>query len=149
MEYFTLPRVWSVPFIRLKFVVRPASPLENTELGPPLNASIRITSYNVCYTKLLRDGTKSQAEAIQTMDFVATVTNAGQFGTLFATFNSNAANNVKMPGTATAVDSYPARLIKSLGEYGKARYISDIYVITSYSIHYTKLYDEKHWCRTL
>ena len=35
--------------------------------------------------------------------------------------------NVKMPGTATAVASYPAKLVKADNEYGKARYLSDVY----------------------
>jgi hypothetical protein len=30
----------SVPLIKLKLTVKPASPLENTEVGPPLTASV-------------------------------------------------------------------------------------------------------------
>ena len=34
---------------------------------------------------------------------------------------------VAMPGTATAVASYPATLVKANGDYGKAIYLSDVY----------------------
>ena len=81
----------------------------------------RITSYNVCYTKLLRTFALNQVS--DTAIFLnETLRDSVKYENLYKYF--------KM----TAIPSKPAT--KSI------KYIAVTDVITSYSIHYTKLYED-------
>ena len=104
----------------------------------------RITSYNVCYTKLLRrsyqvvyadtsvadvqnntSGTETTASS-GTTELIAATAEEGSAGTSESTVDDSA---------DTSVDSAADTSAETTDESGVAA------VITSYSIHYTKLYE--------
>ena len=105
---------------------------------------IRITSYNVCYTKLLRHevllkGAEAPNQILYTLNakifdnffFGRPISQEGQFG-----FYTGGFSNLFGGSPDGIYKIFPFIIVYIVDEIKK-----DI-VITSYSIHYTKLYDE-------
>ena len=114
---------------------------------------IRITSYNVCYTKLLRDIDMQEAQAALKNSVAGRIGSALEGITKFAGFDWRtnisliggfAAKEVVVStlGTAYSLGEVDPEETGSLAEKLKAAPgWGPLTVITSYSIHYTKLYD--------
>ena len=82
----------------------------------------RITSYNVCYTKLLREDGVAESESQYLFD--------------------HCLMRVSDEVDVTNESHYKAIITEGEPNFKKKDYLNHIYnVITSYSIHYTKLYD--------
>ena len=91
----------------------------------------RITSYNVCYTKLLRlAGVVALALGLTAGLTPATAQEIKQGGSMIVTYK----DDVSTLDPAIGYDWQNWSMIKSLFDG----------VITSYSIHYTKLYEWRH-----
>ena len=109
--------------VRLKY------PLLLYPLFPVILKVSRITSYNVCYTKLLRTSDDFVHDQVlptitkKTVNFI----------------NENA--NGEKPFFIYVPFSAPHTPILPTDEFKGKSGLDNIYVITSYSIHYTKLYE--------
>ena len=103
---------------------------------PPAIAPYRITSYNVCYTKLLRDRIDTfpdEAEEPVVMEII------NQDPTIsVAVFGDVSEKRMRQVAEKIRDDLLVAKMAPDKG----SGVIQDIIaVITSYSIHYTKLYE--------
>ena len=117
----------------------------------------RITSYNVCYTKLLRDAAAiSESPEITTIEYVSpelqnrsqVITGSSNTNTqiIGVTSNYQYVHNVNIASGNFISDSDNDSLNK-VAVLGP-QVVTDLFgVITSYSIHYTKLYENllDHW----
>ena len=113
----------------------------------------RITSYNVCYTKLLRlleDLARMPTEVEYASEFryrnpviddrtlVIAISQSGETADTLAAIKEAKSRGARTIGLVNVVGSTIAREVDG-GLYLRAG--PEIGVITSYSIHYTKLYD--------
>ena len=124
----------------------------------PWRNSHRITSYNVCYTKLLRSGSGLNNMGMSTRYCIYVQYNA--FRVLHASRRSRgregliqkplAAKRVRTSSGTSVITSYSIHYTKlydwpdrhdDMRLTGKRHPYQADFVITSYSIHYTKLYD--------
>ena len=99
----------------------------------------RITSYNVCYTKLLRDDVEAYVNRVANKFKREQIVDA-KTGNVDMRFNQMAVDQdyfipVRDPSAPDPITTLPGAT--NLSEIADIEYI----VITSYSIHYTKLYE--------
>ena len=91
----------------------------------------RITSYNVCYTKLLRLDTETRQRTVIITVPDPLILPPPLLANTFVTVSfpgRPTGNLLQLPGSA-------------LSQRGEIWYVTSDNVITSYSIHYTKLYE--------
>ena len=108
---------------------------------------LRITSYNVCYTKLLRgvslyNSSSDSASNIMLVSPVLSNLGAGTHRLKFAGRNSTATQDIEIGTLTDPTDPTTFTVFETVDlTTSFAEYTVDFSVITSYSIHYTKLYD--------
>ena len=134
---------------------------------------IRITSYNVCYTKLLRMTTTNTNDVDATVKQIESIAKAGGQMVRMTTQGQREAKNLELikkgvvnigchvplvadihynPNAANIAAKFvekvrinPGNFVDGAKKFENIEYTNESYqeefVITSYSIHYTKLYD--------
>ena len=88
----------------------------------------RITSYNVCYTKLLRTGRTTPHDGWQTLTY-----------NIFELPNAEGDLRERLHKLQNYLTQHPHTTLRIISQ--KPVTSSEALVITSYSIHYTKLYE--------
>ena len=126
------------------------------------SAQIRITSYNVCYTKLLRNAAMELVMGIRLKFLVPLVITVlvlgigsylimqGQLASLTA-MNARAQVEAKAQEVGNGIDQAAASALELAASFSQLPDVIEAYrtatqgniVITSYSIHYTKLYEPR------
>ena len=101
----------------------------------------RITSYNVCYTKLLRDNISFDLYEGETLGIIG-INGAGKSTILkqIAGVTTPTSGEIIKSGRVTALLELGTGFNNELTGFENI-YLNGTFVITSYSIHYTKLYE--------